>query len=902
MLLSSKYSLPEVSDFVIDRSRLLEPLSQVDFEKVITVIAPAGFGKTTLLASYIANVDYPVAWYSLDENDNESSQFLHYLVESIHRATGNGIPRTRGVLESSKTVDLIATIGDMLEELRSFSEPLRIVFDDFHLIENEQVTRAVKFMLKHASTGISFALTSRSQPEIGLASIRLKGQLYEIQAQDLALTIEETADLLARHNDFDFEHAKIVQLQLLSEGWPPLVQLFALSVESADQVGRFLEEFEQGHTHLLDYLAEEVLERLGSEMRDVLQSTSVLSRVNEDIANRMSGRVDAGDLIREASRRGLFLSPLDSARNWYRYHPVFAKYLQRTISSANLKSLHSLACEQWLELKDPIQALHHALELKSIDRVKHILLEFGDELLLNGHYRSLGRCFQFIGDNEVVDTPQLALIAARIAQAQFAYDRVDMLLAACERNINRTDPDLIDQYGGVFATLRAQVAISKGDLIEAREYADEAIELVDPSSLDHAIASSVMGEAAFCLGKLDEALERMREIEKRARQLGDLPDTIWAICQQAEILYAQGELERSTNARERARDLVVEHNLENTPVAEFVYRLSAQQAWEALDIEGTKDFTNRGIAAARHLGESLMLQEYSLLANIALADADKDACLKWVDKLGRLLDHGEYHQDWVVNADYARLSIWEALGDLAEIERWLATVKPVSASPTNHFEQRHGRNVVRALTAVQRYSDANRLIRRLIRVAKKHRLVTDLNKDLVIKAYVDWQQGNRDESIEELYKALSGALKTGLRASFLRCGKPVILMLKQLMRVHELTEEEANLCKELIDLAQRHPEFDGRLRIELDPAVIDQLIQSDSCPEMIRRSPLTPREWQVLNLIHSGFSNGKIAEHFDVAPSTIKTHIRSVYQKIGVDDRQAAIALASDMLRSIQEA
>jgi LuxR family maltose regulon positive regulatory protein len=206
----------------------------------------------------------------LDENDNEGRHFLAYLVESVHRATGKGIPRSRAIVEAKSAVDLRAVIAEMLEELRSLATPLRIVFDDFHVIENVEVEAAVKYLLKHAPAGIGFGFTSRSLPALGLASYRVSNRLLEINDTTLALTRDETAELLFKRLGFHLTEPALLQLQELSEGWAPLVQLFALSVDSESDVDAFLADFERGHSHLLDYLAEEVLDKLDDETRQVL--------------------------------------------------------------------------------------------------------------------------------------------------------------------------------------------------------------------------------------------------------------------------------------------------------------------------------------------------------------------------------------------------------------------------------------------------------------------------------------------------------------------------------------------------------------------------------------------------------------------------------------------------------
>jgi LuxR family maltose regulon positive regulatory protein len=300
------------------------------------------------------------------------------------------------------------------------------------------------------------------------------------------------------------------------------------------------------------------------------------------------------------------------------------------------------------------------------------------------------------------------------------------------------------------------------------------------------------------------------------------------------------------------------------------------------------------------VGERWLLPEYTLLLKIATARGEREESLEWLARIDRLLASERYHRDWVANADSARIRVWRALGDQKAIAAWLEQAQRVTDRPSNHFEQCHGRNHVRAMIELHRWSDANRLLNRLKQVARDCGLVTDCLRNLVLEAHLLWLREQRDAALDAMREALSIAVERDFTASFLQVGKPLIIILKALLDT-ELSDAERDKAQELIRLAQQQPELDGGIRIELDETIIREILDSDAVPDFLRHSPLTPREWQVLNAIHSGLSNERIARHFKVAPSTIKTHIRSLYQKLDVKDRQEAIALAEQMLRSVQD-
>ncbi|WP_444907156.1 HTH-type transcriptional regulator MalT [Microbulbifer sp. SSSA008] len=902
MLLTSKYSLPDCPEHALSRPRLLSVLNRCHSDQLLLVTAPAGYGKTTLVTSWASQQDNPVAWYTLDASDNEPSQFCRYLVESVHRATGNGVPQTHQLLSAPQRPDPSTLVSHLLSELRGLPSELRIVLDDYHQIDNQQVHDTTRFLLRHAPAGVGIVLTSRSQPPLGLATLRVQGRLLELGSNELALNIEEIATLLKQRLPFNLDGDRAAQLHHLSEGWPPAVQLFTLSVRDSNEVDRYLAELEQGHSHILDYLAEEVLERLEPQLRQLLSCTSILTRVNAQLAERLTGRQDGQQLLEEAARRGLFLQAQDSSRQWFRFHPVFARFLQRQINDReHLLQLHSTACDTWQELDQPVEALRHALAGGDRERLKQLLNDRGEQLLRAGQSRLLRDCLDWLGDEALQHSARFTLLSAKMARENFEYDLCEKNLAASESWLQREDPAQWRDFEGAFATMRAQVAIARGQTLQAKEYAEEALALLRADQLGERISALlVTGETSFCLGALQEANRYMQEVEALAIAERDIPSAAWAICQQTEIAFAQGLLKKASTLQEKVQTLVQKNHLSTLPISEFVCRLRGQLQWESGDLEGAEQSARRGMQINRRVGEHWLLPEYTLLLKIAQARGEKEESLEWLERIERLLTDGRYHRDWIANADATRIRTWRALGNQQAIASWLEQATPVADRPSNHFEQCHGRNHVRAMIELHHWSDANRLLSRLKQVANECGLETDRLRNRVLESHLLWLREQYPQSVEAISEALLLSHERDFRASFLQIGKPLIVILKAALE-NGLGDAESSKAQLLIKAAQQQPELDGGIRIELDDTIIREILASDAVPDFLRHSPLTPREWQVLNAIHSGLSNEKIARHFKVAPSTIKTHIRSLYQKLDVKDRQEAIALAEQMLRSVQD-
>jgi len=900
MLLQSKYSIPEAPHLTLSRSHLHQMISE-PAQPVTSIVGPAGYGKTTLVSTWAHQQSCPVAWYSLDVSDNDPSQFVRYLTESIHQATAGAVPSTRTMVSTVHSSSTTSVITSLLNELRTLPYELIIVLEDLHTLSNKEIFDALNVLIKYLPNGIRLIISGRSAPQLNLAGLRMRGQLCELGEQDLALQQNEVTAFTQQRLNFELSHEQIARLTEISEGWPPVVQLFCLTVKSPENCESLLEDIAQGHRHLLDYLAEEVFDQLDDSERELLNAICILERFDANMAKAISGMQDAPSTLGELVARGLFIHRLDASNQWFRFHPLFATFLERNLELDQRKALHRKAFDLWLERSAPIEAIRHAIRAGHSDLAIDLLEKFGSQMLLSGHHRSLNYCFDFIGDELIIRNPDVALLAARVARNRYNYGRVEKLLSTAEANIRQSSPDSWKLYEGSFATVRAQAAIARGDIADARELAQDALAILDKNhSADIAAATLVIGETDFCLGNLESALEHMNNVESQTYLANDWPTHAWALCQQAEIYFAQALPYRSQEKQQQAASIIEQHHLQGLPIAEFVQRLKAQLCWEWYQIDSAEQSAINAVDNNYIIGEHWLIQEYAVLAKVALARGDKSSCLQWLTKLEGLLISERYHRDWIAHADYSRIAIWEALADAQSVERWLASAEPVSDSPTNHFEQRHGRNHVRALMVVGRLADANRLLRRLMSNASRCNLKTDLLRNVVLIAQLKWEQNERDTAIRQLSKALELSVDAGFIASFIRCGKLIIVMLRALLKESDLDDAIRKQANIILSIAEQQPELTGRARIEMDDALIELLIDSPQAPASLKQSPPTPKEWQVFNLVHSGYSNGKIAEHMGVAPSTIKTHIRSLYQKLDVANRQEAIELAEKMLRSVQ--
>ena len=363
--------------------------------------------------------------------------------------------------------------------------------------------------------------------------------------------------------------------------------------------------------------------------------------------------------------------------------------------------------------------------------------------------------------------------------------------------------------------------------------------------------------------------------------------------QQSEILIAQGYVQAAFELQESAFKLIEEHQLQHVPLHEFLLRVRAQVLWCWNRLDEAEECSYKGLDILGNHSPSKHLHSYSMLARISIGRGELDKASRFIDQILHLLKQSTYHVDWTANASLSLLLYWQAKGNKQAIQEWLDTaVRPEKAS--NHFCQLQWRNIVRAHISLEQYDQAQTALDFLTQEALDSNLITDTNRNLIVEAVLAVQLQEEDRAKALVKEALSMTNQTGMIGNFLVDGATIGHLLEKLSNKLELGDLERHRAQQLmkdISTTQRSRS------VHFDEEFIEKLINHPNIPELVRTSPLTQREWQVLGLIYSGFSNEQIAQELDVAGTTIKTHIRNLYQKLNIANRKEAISTAENLLQ-----
>ncbi|QMV14698.1 HTH-type transcriptional regulator MalT [Vibrio spartinae] len=897
MWIPSKLTRPSRLHHAISRQRVLDTLRHAHRCKVVLFRSPAGYGKTTMAAQWLA--DSPaVGWYSIDDGDNDAFRFINYFIQAINIATSNGCPNSQTLAERSQYASISSLFAELFHEIQDVTQPCYLVLDDYHLIDDEKIHEAVRFFIKHMPDNMTVVVTSRSNPPLGIANLRVRDLLIEIDHDMLAFDDDETSRFFSRvvHDEFDSE--TVSELRHYVEGWPSALQLIALQAkhqnrslaQSRQSVARF------NHDHLWEYLIEEVFAYIDSETRLFLLQCAVLETFNDILVAELTQRSDALNMIESLNRYGLFIHRLESEQNWYRFHHLFAEFLthqRHKIIPDEEQQLHSRAAQAWLKLDIPHQALKHAQQTDNSDLTTQILLAHGWRMFNHGELNILETAIDELDAEHLYAGVKLPLLQAWLAQSQHCYTRVEDMLTQAEHEMRLRNISISQPEQGQINTLRAQVAINNNDPELASELAELALsQLATTDFRSRIIATSIVGEVNHVHGELNRALSLMQQTEKLARQHQVYHQALWALIQQSEILLAQGYVQAAFELHESAFKLIEAQQLHQVPLHEFLLRLHAQILWCWNSLDEAEVFAQKGIRVLGNLDISKHLHSYSILARIAIARGEIDRAAKFVAQIETLLNQSSYHIDWTANASFALLLYWQVRDDADAIETWLAQASRPSEAK-NHFLQLQWRNIARAQIYTGQLEKARQSLAFLQHEAQQSELFTDTNRNLIVEAVlaVHNQQPQVAETV--LRQALQMTNQTGMVADFLIEGQRLYPILQQLLQDETLADLEKHRAKYLLrEIAQKQ-----RSRsLHFDEEFIDKLLHHPKVPELVRTSPLTQREWQVLGLIYSGFSNEQISQELEVAGTTIKTHIRNLYQKLNLTNRKEAIETAERLL------
>ena len=903
VLLATKLHVPGSRPGLVPRPRLTGRLDEGLERGLVLVSAPAGCGKTVLLADWAQRSQYPAGWVSLDAGDNDPARFWRHVVAALDRARpaigervapllGPPAPSSFEPLVTALINELAASLGD---------DKMLLVLDDYHVIGSQPVHDSLRFLLEHRPAGICVVLASRSDPPLALARSRARGQLAELRAAELRFTVGEAAALLqqvAAGPGAALPDAAVAALAARTEGWAAGLQLAALSLHGKRDIAGFVAAFTGSHRYVLDYLAEEVLERQSEQVRAFLLETSVLERLSGTLCDAVTGRAGSQALLEQVERAGLFLVPLDEVRGWWRYHHLFADLLRARLQDqqpARVAQLHRNAAAWCEEHELPDDAIGHAVAAGDTTWAARLIERHFDAVYsLRGEAATIQQWLSALPADLIRSRPRLLLAQGLLAAWSGRPEAVEPLLDAAERasagtgeepfepTVGRADSMLVN-VPALIALHRASLAQLRGDAEGTAAFAERALaELGEGERLLESLTRWDLGVAQWLRGQLAEA-ERAFVSSIASWQAADLLTvTAWSRYELGQVQRGLGRLEAAVRTCQQALEFTAMPS-RPPPTAGPAYVGLGEVAYQRNEMEIALQHVTKGIALCRQFVYTPPLAAgLATLAWIRQATGDRAAALDAMGEAGQvsLGPPGLFNP---VPAQRARLLL--AQGDLAEAARWTSECG-LTADDEPDYPREPGHLVLtRVLLAQGQPTQALALLDRLHAAATAQDRAGSLIEIDALRALALAASGKEAAAVAALAGALTLASPQGYVRVFTDEGPPMAALLGSLVAAQR-AEHAAARRVPLGCLARLQQAFDAEHPVpDHGRATASQGIVE----------PLTRRELEVLGMLAAGRSNRAIADQLVVTLNTVKKHVSHVLDKLGAANRTEAVARAQQL-------
>ena len=905
-LLETKLYVPGPPRGLVPRPRLSQRLDRGTTSKLMLISAPAGFGKTTLLTEWLAAGpagpadERLAAWLSLDRADNDPASFWTYVIAALQTVAPGVGESALTLLQAPQPPPIETVLTALLNDLGASTGDIVLVLDDYHVIDARDVQDAMAFLLDHLPPRLHVVIASRTDPALPLARLRARGELVETRAAELRFTPDEAAAYLNEMMGLELTARDVAALEGRTEGWIAALQLAALSMQGRDDVAGFIAGFAGDDRYVVDYLAEEVLQRQSDRVQTFLLQTSILGRLSGPLCDAVTGQGGGKAMLEALDRGNLFLVPLDDRRRWYRYHHLFADVLQARLLDERpdqIPDLHRRASAWYQQNGEPAVAIGHAVAAGDFERAAD-LVELAIPAMSRTRQEATVRGWLEAIPGEVVRVrPVLSVGFAGALLSGGELEGVESRLRDAERWLDVTtgidarsvarsaemvvaDEEEYRRLPGMIELYRAALALARGDVPGTVRHARRALEVaLADDHLCRAGASGILGLASWASGDLEAGHSAYAECMTGLRRAGHIADTFGCAIALADIRLVQGRLGEAMRTYEQALQRVPEQGgpvLRGT--ADMYVGMSGVHR-ERNDLHAATQQLLRSQELGEHTGLPQNRYRWRVaMARIRQAEGDLDGALDLLNEAERV-----YLGDFFPNVrpvPALRARIWIAQGSLGEALGW-AREQGLSVDDDLSY-LREFEHITLARVLMARYQDeraqrsvheAIRLLDRLLRAAEEGERAGSVIEIGVLRALAYQRHGDIPAALSCLERAVTQAEPEGYVRVFADEGPPMA----SLLRVAARQQTGGNYVRRLL------------------AAVTETETEQNGPVKQALIEPLSERELDVLRLLGTELDGPAIARELMVSLNTVRTHTKHIYAKLAVTNRRAAVRRAAEL-------
>ena len=868
-LLTTKLYSPTLRAGLVARPRLVERLTTGLACRLTLVSAPAGFGKTTLIAAWLRGGGRAYTWLSLDEADNDPVRFTAYLLAALQKIDPHIGQAAQALMQMPQPPPPEVLLTGLINDVAAAPEPFVLVLDDYQLIQAPPIHQQIGFLLEHQPLQMHLVIATREDPPLPLSRLRARGQIVEIRQRDLQFTEEETAEFLRQTMGLDLSAGDITTLLRRTEGWIAGLQLAALSMQRSDDLGRFVADLDGSQRYILDYLVEEVYQRQTAEVQEFLLKTSILDRLTAPLCDAVTGRDDSQRVLLALEQAHLFIVRLDESRKWYRYHRLFRDLLRTQRGMLDVAALH-LRAARWYEQNGFLdEAMDHTLAAEDWDEAERLLWPAAGQAINSGRFATAGRWFDAMPEDRLRKSSRLASLRGWVLLPAGQFDAAETWAALAE---DLLPADASPMSRALVACLQLNLAHVRLDIPRVMELAHQALKLLeegDPYGL-RGTALANLASAQTMVGDIPAAIQTFREMARLGQEGGHPISVVSAWSSLAWLMHLQLEPREAVTLCHQALEWAVGPGGKALPLAGQPHLVLGTIAYERNELAIAREHLVLGVELGRQAGPSTgAMQAAFTLAWIQALSGDQEAALTTASGTRQAaLQLGVPVADVYVAGCEADLAL--RMGNVEAAARWAETAGLSPADIPHFVREGEYLTFARVLLAQGRPAEARAVLANLERFAQARGLRRSLLTVYLLLAQAEGALGQEAEALASLEKALHLAAPAGYLRAFL--------------------DEGPALQGLLPSVRHAAPVFVDHVLDALSSARRTPLPAMPPSPALVE--PLSERELEVLGLVAQGLTNREIADRLFITVGTVKTHVHNIYGKLDVRSRTQAAAQA----------
>jgi LuxR family transcriptional regulator, maltose regulon positive regulatory protein len=898
-LLPTKLFVPLLEADIVERSRLLEALAATRSASLVLVSAPAGSGKTTLVASFVRQAGRAIGWLSLDAADDHPGIFLSYLIEAFDRLQPGVGERARAMLQASPPPEPDLVARALIADLATAGADGILVIDDYHAVADPSIHELLSLLVQWAPPSVTLVVITRSDPPLPLSRLRVRRRLIEIREVDLRFEAEEAGEFLARYSGRAVRPESVAALASRTEGWAAGLQLAGLALRSSEDPEQFLAEFQGTHAYIADYLADEVLATIPAELQSFAIRSSLLDRLSGPLCDAALEVTNSQHLLEELLRTNLFLTRLDAERRWFRYHQLFSDLLRQRASGIDERERLAVLSRAaaWCEHNEaPDDAIRYAVRAGEIERAADLVARHGVEALAAGAaFRAL-RWIQLLPADIVGASPDHAVIAAwahtlteDYSSASAVSSRALELLAHGARPYPHVDD----------ALLHARLIRAGSDALESRSPADVMDELVEiretaPSENLPLCASAnlMIGNLCLLLGRYEQGLAANERALEAAGQMGSDLIHLAAVTGMAGITLAHGyprraiEIAEREIASRRSMHQILGVQLANIhAITAFAYlELGGQDEAAAALVRSQAALGHPGKLgsawppaerlgrtrhSAFHSSAPVVYLGLAAFLGVMLRRGERsalDACISSLEDAVALTPG--YAADIIV--DSFRIRLLFAAGDRVRMQRWPRPADAEGVRPFTFWSDILRLTCARLALGAGDATSARSEIEALVSEIGSRDPTLCLAEAHVLHALACAELRLSDEAARSVERALALTQPEGRMGPWLDAGAAAVPLLE---RIVARAQGSAVMITHAV-------------------ALLAALRRGEQTLARADEGLLSEREIAVLRLLAAGHTNQQIGKALFLAVGTVKKHTHNIFAKLDVSNRTQAVQTA----------